>query len=163
IPLRTPDYYQSIHVDLIAGNPAVRIRPGDHKVVLRDGRTLAYGSLLLASGAEPRSLSIDGVDLPHVFRLRTLVDSKAIIAKAQQGGRFVVIGASFIGLEVAAALRSRGREVTVISQDSVPLGNILGKELGHFIQRLHEKHGVRFLLNTRPRAILDDKVEIETG
>jgi len=71
IPLRTPDYYQSIQVDLVAGNPAIRIRPGEHKVSLRDGRTLDYGALLLATGAEPRSLSINGSDLPHVFRLRT--------------------------------------------------------------------------------------------
>jgi apoptosis-inducing factor 3 len=163
IPLRTPDYYQSIQVDLVTGNPAIRIHPEDHRVSLRDGRTLDYGALLLATGAEPRSLSIKGSNLPHVFRLRTLADSNAIIAKAQQARNCVVIGSSFIGLEVAASLRARGREVTVISQDSVPLGNILGKEVGHFIQRLHEKHGVRFLLGAKPEAILDDKVEIGQG
>ncbi|HEY3836881.1 MAG TPA: FAD-dependent oxidoreductase [Bryobacteraceae bacterium] len=163
IPLRTPDYYQSIHVDYVADNPAVGIRPEEHKLSLRDGRTLAYGALLLATGAEPRSLSIAGSNLPHVFRLRTLADSKAIVAKAQQARNCVVIGSSFIGLEVAASLRSRGREVTVISQDSVPLGSILGKELGGFVQRLHEKHGVRFLLDTKPQAILDGKVEIGQG
>src|SRR3984885_9385819 len=163
IPLRTPDYYQSIQVDFVAGNPAIRIRPDEHNVSLRDGRTLDYGALLLATGAEPRSLSIKGSDLPHVFRLRTLADGNAIIAKAQQARNCVVIGSSFIGLEVAASLRSRGREVTVISQDSVPLGNILGKELGRFVQSLHEKHGVRFLLDTKPQAILDDKVEIGQG
>jgi 3-phenylpropionate/trans-cinnamate dioxygenase ferredoxin reductase subunit len=75
----------------------------------------------------------------------------------------VVIGSSFIGLEAAAALRSRGREVTVISQDSVPLGNILGEDLGRFVQKLHEKHGVRFLLNTKPQEILDGKVAIGEG
>ena len=163
IPLRTPDYYQSIQVDLVTGNPAIRIRPEEHKVFLRDGRILDYGALLLATGAEPRSLSIKGSDLPHVFRLRTLADSNAIIAKAQQARNCVVIGSSFIGLEAAASLRTRGREVTVISQDSVPLGNILGKELGRFVQRLHESHGVRFLLDTKPQEILDDKVEIGQG
>src|SRR5579871_319228 len=163
IPLRTPEYYQSIHVDLVAGNPAVRILPHEHKVTLRDGRTLNYGALLLSTGAEPRSLPIEGAGKPHVFRLRTLADSNAIIAEAKQARNCVVIGSSFIGLEVAASLRSRGLEVTVISQDSVPLGNILGKELGHFVQSLHEKHGVRFLLGTKPQAILDDKVEIGQG
>jgi NADPH-dependent 2,4-dienoyl-CoA reductase/sulfur reductase-like enzyme/nitrite reductase/ring-hydroxylating ferredoxin subunit len=163
IPLRTPDYYQSIKVDLVTGNPAIRIRPDEHKVSLRDGRTLDYGALLLATGAEPRSLSIQGSNLPHVLRLRTLADSNAIIARAQEARNCVVIGSSFIGLEVAASLHSRGRAVTVISQDSVPLGNILGTELGTFVQRLHEKHGVRFLLATKPRAILDDKVEIDQG
>jgi len=160
IPLRTPDYYQSIRVELVTGNPVARLHPEAHNVSLQDGRTLTYGALLLATGAEPRSLSINGSNLPHVFRLRTLADSNAIIAKAQQARNCVVIGSSFIGLEVAASLRSRGREVTVISQDSVPLGNILGKELGRFVQRLHEKHGVRFLLDTKPQEIFDDRVEI---
>jgi NADPH-dependent 2,4-dienoyl-CoA reductase/sulfur reductase-like enzyme/nitrite reductase/ring-hydroxylating ferredoxin subunit len=163
IPLRTPEYYQSIKVDLVAGNPAIRIRPEEHKVSLRDGRTLEYGALLLSTGAEPRSLPIQGANLPHVFRLRTLADSKAIIARAQEARNCVVIGSSFIGLEAAASLRSRGREVTVISVDSVPLGNILGKEMGGFIQKLHEKHGVRFMLDTKPQAILEDKVEIGEG
>jgi NADPH-dependent 2,4-dienoyl-CoA reductase/sulfur reductase-like enzyme len=135
----------------------------EHKVSLRDGRILDYGALLLATGAEPRSLLIKGSNLPHFLRLRTLADSKAIIAKAQQARNCVVIGSSFIGLEVAASLRCRGREVTVISRDSAPLGNILGKELGRFVQRLHEKHGVRFLLGSKPQEILDEKVEIGQG
>ena len=159
IPVRTPDYYQSIKVDLVVGDPAIRIRPDEHRVTLRNGRDLTYGALLLATGAEPNSLSIKGSDLPHVHRLRTLADSKAIIAKAEQARNCVVIGSSFIGLEVAASLRSRGREVTVISRDSVPLGNVLGEELGRFVQRLHEKHGVRFVLDAKPQEILDNKVE----
>src|SRR5580704_159613 len=163
IPLRTPDYYESIQVDLVAGNPEIPSSPDEHKVSLRDGRTLDYGALLLATGAEPRLLSIKGSNLPHVLRLRSLADSNAIIAKARQARNCAVIGSSFIGLEVAASLRSRGREVTVISQDSVPLRNTLGKDLGRFVQRLHEKHGVRFLLDTKPREILDDKVEIGQG
>ena len=163
IPLRTPEYYQSIHVDLVAGNPAVRILPHEHKVTLRDGRTLNYGALLLSTGAEPRSLPIEGAGKPHVFRLRTLADSNAIIAEAKQARNCVVIGSSFIGLEVAASLRSRGLEVTVISPDSVPLARVLGDEAGRFVQKLHEQHGVRFLLNTTPQAILDDRVEIGGG
>lgn len=163
IPLRTPDYYQSIQVELVTGNPASRILPGEHRVSLRDGRTLDYGALLLATGAEPRSLSIPGSDLPHVFRLRTLADSNTIIAKAKHARKCVVIGSSFIGLEVAASLRSRGLDVTVIGQDAVPLENILGKELGSFVQRLHEKHDVQFVLEAKPLAILVDKVEIDQG
>jgi len=163
ISLRTPDYYQSNRVDLVSGNPAIRIVPAKHEVSLRDGKTLNYGALLLATGAEPRLLSIEGADKPHVYRLRTLTDSKAIIAKAQQAHKCVVIGSSFIGLEVAAALRSREREVTVIGHDSVPLEKLLGAEMGRFIQKLHEQHGVRFLLNAKPRAIRDDKIEIDDG
>src|SRR5262249_49665218 len=163
ILLRTPDYYQSIRVDFVTGNPAIRIYPDERKVTLRDGRELNYGALLLATGAEPRSIPITGSNLPHVHRLRSLEDSKAIVAKAQQVRNCVVIGSSFIGLEVAASLRSRGLDVTVISQDSVPLATVLGDELGRFIQELHERQGVRFLLDTVPQAILDDRAEIAQG
>jgi NADPH-dependent 2,4-dienoyl-CoA reductase/sulfur reductase-like enzyme len=163
IPLRTREYYQSIHVELVTGDPVVRINPADHLVSLRSGRTLNYGALLLATGAEPRSLSIEGADLPHVYRLRTLADSKAIIAQAQRVRTCAVIGAGFIGLEVAASLRQRGLQVAVIGRDSVPLGDILGPELGRFIRSLHEQHGVHFFLNATPQAIREDRVEIGDG
>jgi len=163
IPLRTREYYESIQVELITGDPAVGIRPADHQVSLRSGRTLGYGAMLLATGAEPRSLSIEGADLPHVYRLRSLADSKAIIAKAQRAGTCAVIGSSFIGLEVAASLRHRGLQVSVIGQESVPLGKVLGVEIGRFIQSLHEQQGVRFFLTTTPRSIREDRVDIGEG
>ena len=163
IPLRTREYYESIHVELLTSDPAVRVRPSARHVRLRSGRTLEYGALLLATGAEPRSLSIPGVELPHVFRLRTLADSMAIIAKAQNARNCAVIGCGFIGLEVAASLRHRGLEVSVIGQDAVPLGKVLGVELGGFVQRLHEQHGVRFFLNSTPRAIRAHEVQLGDG
>jgi NADPH-dependent 2,4-dienoyl-CoA reductase/sulfur reductase-like enzyme len=163
IPLRTREYYESIKVDLVTGDPAVRISPARHEVSLRSGRTLSYGALLLATGAEPRSLPIEGADLPHVYRLRTLADSNAIIAKAQGTRRCAVIGSGFIGLEVAASLRHRGLEVSVIGEDSVPLSKILGPELGRFIQNLHERHGVRFFMDAKPSAIRADRVDIGNG
>ncbi len=130
---------------------------------MRSGRKLDYGALLLATGAEPRSLSIEGADLPHVFRLRTLADSKAIIAKAQSARTCAVIGSGFIGLEAAASLRQRGLKVSIIGQEAVPLAKVLGEELGRFIQSLHEQHGVRFFLNAAPRAIRKDLIEIADG
>jgi NADPH-dependent 2,4-dienoyl-CoA reductase/sulfur reductase-like enzyme/nitrite reductase/ring-hydroxylating ferredoxin subunit len=163
IPLRTREYYESIHVELATNDPAVHLNPADKKLSLRSGRTLTYGALLLATGAEPRSLPIVGADLPHVYKLRTLADSNAIIARAQQARKCAIIGCGFIGLEVAASLRHRGLEVSVMAQDSMPLGKILGPELGAFIQRLHEQHGVRFLMNTTPRAIHADRVELSDG
>jgi len=119
--------------------------------------------LLLASGAEPRLLPIEGADFPHVCRLRSLADSKAIIDKAAGSKTCAVIGASFIGLEVAASLRHRGLQVSVIGQESVPLSRVLGVDVGRFIQRLHEQQGVRFFLNTSPRAIRKDRVDIGEG
>jgi len=163
IPLRTREYYESIQVELISSDPVIRISPNERQVVLRSGRTLNFGALLLATGAEPRSLSITGADLPHVFRLRTLGDSRAIIAKAQGAGTCAVIGSSFIGLEVAASLRQRGLKVSVVGRDSVPLGRVLGEALGRFVQKLHEQHGVRFFLNATPRAIREDQIELADG
>jgi NADPH-dependent 2,4-dienoyl-CoA reductase/sulfur reductase-like enzyme/nitrite reductase/ring-hydroxylating ferredoxin subunit len=163
ISLRTREYYEKIKVDLVTYDPAVRVSPTEHQVSLRSGRTLRYGALLLATGAEPRSLPIEGADLPHVYRLRTLADSKAIIGKAQGARSCAVIGAGFIGLEVAASLRHRGLAVSVIGQDSVPLRRVLGPELGRFIQVLHEQHGVRFFMNAKPRAIGADRVDIGDG
>ncbi len=163
IPLRTREYYESIQVDLVTDDPVVRISPAGHSVSLRSGRTLNYGALLLATGAEPRSLPIEGTDLPHVYRLRTLADSKAIVARAQGARKCAVIGSGFIGLEVAASLRHRGLAVSVICNDSVPLSRILGEELGRFIQELHEQHGVRFFVDAKPHAIRADGVDIGDG
>ena len=163
MPLRTPDYYESIHVELLTGNPVVRIDPGEHRVYLRNGQSLPYGALLLATGAEPRSLSIQGADLPHVFRLRTLADSRSIVSKAQGMQRCAVIGSGFIGLEVAASLRHRGLQVAVIARDSVPLAAVLGADLGRFIQGLHEQHGVRFFPDATTRAIRPDGIELTDG
>lgn len=163
IPLRTRDYYESIHVDLVTGDPAVRINPAGLEVTLGSGRALSYGALLVATGAEPRSLPIAGAGLPHVYRLRTFADSKRIIAAAGRATNCVVIGSSFIGLEVAASLRQRGLEVAVVGHDSLPLGGLLGPELGRFIQTLHEQHGVRFFLRAKPEVIREDRVEIGNG
>jgi len=163
IPLRTREYYQSIHVELLAKDPVDRIDTTSRTATLRSGRVLKYGALLLATGAEPRSLTIEGVDLPHVFKLRTLADSKAIIARATDVKRAVVIGASFIGLEVAASLRNRGLDVIVVGQEKIPLERVLGQELGEFVRRLHESKGVHFRLGDSPRIIRNDRVDLASG
>ena len=163
IPLRTRDHYESIHVELVTTDPAVRVDPAARQSTLRSGRVLRHGTLLLATGAEPQSIPIEGARLPHVHCLRTLADSNAIIADSKRAKRCVVIGSSFIGLEVAASLRDRGLEVTVVGKDAVPLQKVLGRELGQFIQDLHEQHGVRFMLGATPQVISEDRVELSNG
>jgi len=163
IALRTRDYYESIHVELVTTDPAINIDLVAHKTTLRSGRVLPYGMLLLATGAEPQTIPIEGAGLPHVHRLRTLADSRAIIANAQRAKRCVVIGSSFIGLEVAAALRDRGLEVAVVGKEKVPLERVLGPEFGAFIKILHEQHGVHFYLGATPQAIRKDRVELTNG
>src|SRR5207248_11098204 len=105
--------------------------------------SLGCGEVLLATGAKPVRLDIPGADLPHVCYLRTLSDSRRIIEKAKDAKRAVVIGSSFIGLEVAASLCQRQLEVAVVGRDPLPLGKVLGPELGGLIRETHSGHGVK--------------------
>ncbi|MGB9475584.1 MAG: FAD-dependent oxidoreductase [Candidatus Udaeobacter sp.] len=139
------------------------ISPKAKQVMLSDGRALGYDALLLATGAEPVQLSIPGTDLPHVCYLRTLTDSRRIIEKAKHAKRAVVIGSSFIGLEVAASLRERKLEVAVVGKGSLPLEKILGTELGNAIHETHKAHGVKFHLGRTPAAIQDRNVRLDDG
>jgi NAD(P)H-nitrite reductase large subunit len=132
-------------------------------VTLRDGRSAPFDKLLLATGAEPVRLEIPGADQPHVHVLRSLADSRAIIASARQAKRAVVLGASFIGLEVAASLRARGIEVHVVAPGSRPLERILGREFGDFIRGIHEEHGVIFHPGQTATAIDRETVTLKNG
>lgn len=120
------------------------------QVELDDGERLAFGSLVLATGAEPNRPDIPGFDLPNVHVLRTLRDADAIIADASKRKSAAVIGASFIGLEVAASLSQRDVEVAVIASDKIPLEKILGAAVGTMIRGVDEAKGVRFHLGRRP-------------
>jgi NADPH-dependent 2,4-dienoyl-CoA reductase/sulfur reductase-like enzyme len=118
---------------------------------------------LLATGAEPLRLDIPGADQPHVRVLRSLADSRAIIARAKAAQRAVVIGASFIGLEVAAALRAREIEVHVVAPEPRPLERVLGREFGDFVRAIHEEHGVVFHLEETATAIDAANVRLKGG
>ena len=119
--LRDEAFYADAHVVVRTGIEATAIDPGARRITLSDGATLEYGACLLATGADPIRLPIPGADQPHVFTVRTLADSRAIIAKTTSSKRAVVVGASFIGLEVAASLRARGLEVDVVAPEKLPL------------------------------------------
>ncbi len=162
MPLRTRKFYEKIGVDLRIGDAASGIDPAGKTVTLASGETLSYDALLLATGAQPVRLSL-GAPSAHLFTLRTLADSREIIAAAGTARRAVVIGSSFIGLETAASLRARGLEVDVVSLDRLPLERVLGEKLGRFVQQLHEEHGVRFYLTTKPRASTPRGVLLEDG
>jgi apoptosis-inducing factor 3 len=146
IPLRSPDYYGERRIDLVTGAPVAALDLAARSVRLRDGRTFSFGALLIATGADPVRLGIPGADESRIHYLRTFADSRAIVARAATAKRAVVIGASFIGLEVAASLRKRGLSVDVVAPESQPLERILGVDVGRFIRGLHESKGVVFHL-----------------
>jgi NADPH-dependent 2,4-dienoyl-CoA reductase/sulfur reductase-like enzyme len=120
------------------------IDPAQHRVKLGDGQQVPFDRLLLATGADPIPLPVPGADAPSVHTLRTLVDCKKLIAASGSARRIVIVGSGFIGLEAAAAFRARGLDVTVVSPESAPLARVVGDEVGGFLRRLHEAHGVTF-------------------
>jgi NADPH-dependent 2,4-dienoyl-CoA reductase/sulfur reductase-like enzyme/nitrite reductase/ring-hydroxylating ferredoxin subunit len=164
LPLRPDGFDREQEIERLTGRRAAVLEPANRRVRLDDGGTREYGAILLATGATPVRLApdVERGGTP-VFYLRTLADSRAIIAAAAKARRAVVLGASFIGLEVAASLRARGLDVRVASPESVPLGRVLGPDLGGFVRRLHEEHGVVFHLGRKPRQIGGGAVTLDDG
>jgi apoptosis-inducing factor 3 len=161
--LRPPDFFREHEIDLVLGARAARIDVSKKSVILENGAVYSYDLLLLATGADPVKLAIPGAELPHVHSLRTLENSRAIIAAARTAKRAVVIGASFIGLETAAALRTRGLEVHVVAPEARPLERTLGPQIGDFTRALHESHGVKFHLERGVTAIDEASVSLSNG
>jgi NADPH-dependent 2,4-dienoyl-CoA reductase/sulfur reductase-like enzyme/nitrite reductase/ring-hydroxylating ferredoxin subunit len=152
-PLRSADFYRKHRINVKLDARVATIDTAGRHVQLVDGTRHVYDALLLATGAVPVRLDVPGANLPHVHYLRTLADSRALIAKARASKRAVVIGASFIGLEVAASLRARNVAVNVVAPETIPMLKILGAQVGTFIRALHERHGVTFHLGTAAAAI----------
>lgn len=163
LPLKPDNFYLDAAIDLRLGTEVKSIDTGRRNVVLAGGDALPYDRLLLATGAEPVRLPIPGADQPHVHVLRTLDDCRAIIASASGARRVVVIGASFIGLEVAASLRAREIEVHVVGLEQRPLERVLGPEMGDFVRALHEQHGVVFHLGDTVTAIEGKHAQLKSG
>jgi NADPH-dependent 2,4-dienoyl-CoA reductase/sulfur reductase-like enzyme/nitrite reductase/ring-hydroxylating ferredoxin subunit len=161
IPLVPDSFYSENAIDLRLRAKVGRIDPNRREVVLADGGTVAYDRLLLATGAEPIRLSLPGGE--SLRYLRTLADCRAIIAQAASARRAVVLGASFIGLEVAASLRERGVEVHVVAPEKRPMEKILGPQMGDLIRSLHEEHGVVFHLENTATAIEGTQVKLTSG
>ena len=162
IPLRPPSFYPEKQIELLLDTRVTAIDPAARTVRFTDGSSRRFGALLIATGATP-------VEVPPanggigVHYLRTLADSRAIIQSAAQATHAVVLGASFIGLEVAAALRARGLDVTVVAPEARPLEKVLGEQLGDFIRDVHEEHGVAFRLGQTATAIDDAGVVLQSG
>lgn len=163
LPLRPENFYSENAIDLRLGAVAKGLDAKARRLTLADGSALEFDRLLLATGAEPVRLQIPGAELPHVRTLRSLADCREIIARATKARRVVVLGASFIGLEVAASLRARGLEVHVAAPEKIPMERVLGAEIGAFVRKLHEEHGVIFHLEDVATAIDERRVTLKSG
>jgi 3-phenylpropionate/trans-cinnamate dioxygenase ferredoxin reductase component len=155
------EWYAEHDVDLRRGAEVTAIDRAAHEVELADGTRVPYGVLVLATGAEPRSLPIAGADT--ALTLRTHGDSDRVRATFGEGKRLIVIGAGWIGLEVAAAAREAGTDVVVLEAAELPLLGVLGPEMGEVFAQLHRDHGVDLRLGARIAEITPSGVRLEDG
>ena len=163
LPLRPDDFYREAGIDLRLGVDVSSIDAKARELATSGGEVVRYDRLLLATGAEPVPLAIPGAGQLPVHTLRSLADCRAIIEAAKGGHRALVVGASFIGLEVAASLRTRGIDVHVVAPEAIPMERILGAEMGGFVRALHEEHGVVFHLGDTVAAIDGRRATLKSG
>jgi NADPH-dependent 2,4-dienoyl-CoA reductase/sulfur reductase-like enzyme/nitrite reductase/ring-hydroxylating ferredoxin subunit len=163
LPLRPDSFYGEAGIELHLNTEITGINTKARHVVTAGGDKVAYDRLLLATGAEPVRLPIPGADQRHVHTLRSLADSRAIIDATKATRCALIIGASFIGLEVAAALRARKIEVHVVAPEKRPMERVLGPEMGDFVRALHEEHGVVFHLEDTVVAIEGQRATFKSG
>jgi nitrite reductase/ring-hydroxylating ferredoxin subunit/thioredoxin reductase len=163
LPLRPDASYAESGIDLRLNKKVMSIDTKTRNIMIDGGEAVSYDRLLLATGAEPVRLPVPGADQQHVHVLRSLADCQAIIASATGARRAVVIGASFIGLEVAAALRARDIEIHVVAPEQRPMERVLGPDMGDFVRALHEQHGVFFHLGDTVVAIDGPRATLKSG
>jgi apoptosis-inducing factor 3 len=163
IPLWPREWYEEQKIELALKSRVASIEPASRTLVLDDGSRRQFGALLMATGADPVRLSIPGVDESRVHYLRSFADSRAIVERLGSAKRVVVIGASFIGLEVAASLRARKIAVDVVAPEAVPLERVMGAEVGRFVQSLHEAQGVVFHLGRTVQSASGRALKLSDG
>jgi 3-phenylpropionate/trans-cinnamate dioxygenase ferredoxin reductase subunit len=161
------DFYAEHDIDLRTGTTVDRIDTATHEAVLATGDRVPYDRLLLATGAEPRRLSVPGSQLDGVHYLRDFADADAIVARLRRGGHVAVIGAGWIGSEVAASARQQGLNVTIVERADVPLEQVVGPEVGAIYAQVHRDQGVELLTGVALEAFEGsehvERVKLEDG
>jgi NADPH-dependent 2,4-dienoyl-CoA reductase/sulfur reductase-like enzyme/nitrite reductase/ring-hydroxylating ferredoxin subunit len=163
IPLKSPEYYTDQRIDLQLETRVASLDVPGRRLQLDNGKTCEFDKLLIATGADPVHLDIPGAGAEQVRYLRSFSDSKGIVGAASSAKRVLVIGASFIGLEVAASLRARNIDVHVVAPGNQPLERVMGPEVGRFIRQVHESHGVTFHLGATVQHVADRRITLSDG
>ena len=167
VPMRGEEFYEQHRIEVQTHADVKTVDPAARTITFTDGDVMHYAVLIAATGSDARPLDVPGYDLPGVFTLRSFADSQRIIDQLTSAKRAVVVGGSFIGLEVAASLRKRGLDVTVVTKEDALYAKILGPEIGAMFQQLHEANGVQFRLGSNVRAITGNEtveaVVLESG
>ncbi|MFP4053478.1 MAG: FAD-dependent oxidoreductase [Phycisphaerae bacterium] len=155
--LRNMDFYEHYGIKLLLGEKVSEVDVPNRRIVCAGGSDMRADAILLASGSEPRTLEVDGSDLPNVFLLRSFRDCEQIRQRASRSKRAVVVGASFIGMETAASLAQRGIEVTVVAPEKVPFEGVLGEKIGKMYQSVHEQEGTKFRMGEKIQRFEGDQ------
>lgn len=152
LPLRDEAFYQKYDIEVLTNKIAKEVDSKQKKISFESGDSLIYDTLLVATGGIPRKMDVPGAALKHIYVVRSFDSANTLINAVKNVKNVVVVGASFIGMEAAASLQSRGLSVTVVAPDDVPFAKTLGPDIGTFFKNLHEKHGVQFKLGTKVKA-----------
>jgi NADPH-dependent 2,4-dienoyl-CoA reductase/sulfur reductase-like enzyme/nitrite reductase/ring-hydroxylating ferredoxin subunit len=165
-PVLAPDFYESQRIERIE-TEILRLDAVSRQIELADGRQLDYDAALVCTGGVPKQMKLTGIDLEHVHTLRSREDARAILASLRQGAKAVILGSSFIGLEVASSLRKLHVDVTVISPEEVPFAQQFGKTIGMMFMGLHLANGVKLRMKSQAKALEGDgavhRVVLESG
>ena len=161
LPLHPKEFYEAQHIEILSGVEVTKLDVKAKRVHLSDDSSRKYGCLLIATGASPLRLDVLGAE--RILYLRKLRDCRAIIERIGNARNAVIIGASFIGLEVAASLTTRGLKVSVVAPENLPLDRVLGAELGGLIKSVHEEKGVTFYLGRTVKSVEEESVVLDDG
>ncbi len=165
--LRPADFYKEHGIEIKTSSPVTKLDVENQQVTYGEGITLKYDKILIATGGKVNKLPVDGAELENVFTLRKAEDAKAILKAANNAKKAVIIGSGFVGMEVAASLRQKGLDVTVVTPDEVPFEKVLGEPIGKLFQQVHESEGVKFKLGEKATAIKGESaaeaVKLESG
>lgn len=160
MPLRSKKFFENHKIEVLTGKTAKEVDYPNNKIIFEAGEPLHYNKVLVATGGIPRKMDMPSAKLKNVFVLRSFDSADAIIDALENTKKVVIVGASFIGMEAAASLQSRGFSVTVVAPEKVPFAKTLGPEIGKYFKELHQENGVQFRLESQVKEFEgDSKVE----